>query len=109
VEADPGLVGQEGDPLGPYHRRELTEHAWQAPGRDDRHTVHDYLAPGHLGAMDRHHRHQHHVRVGQHPSGLVSLERHRPHCGGKGEAAVPQLLAHTGGHEATIEIGRARR
>jgi putative transposase len=28
VEADPGLVGQGGDPLGPQHRRELAQHAW---------------------------------------------------------------------------------
>jgi hypothetical protein len=45
VEADPGLVGQDGDPLGPQHRRELAEHAWQAPGRHHRHTLDDNLAP----------------------------------------------------------------
>jgi hypothetical protein len=27
VEADPGLVGQPGDPLGSQHDRELTKHA----------------------------------------------------------------------------------
>jgi hypothetical protein len=32
AEADPGLVGQVDDPLGPQHRRELAKHAGQAPG-----------------------------------------------------------------------------
>ena len=36
-EADPGPDGQVGDPFGPEHRRELAEHAWQAPGGHDRH------------------------------------------------------------------------
>jgi hypothetical protein len=52
VEADPGLVGQAGHPLGPQHRRELAQHAWQPPGRHDRHPVGDHLAPGDLGIMD---------------------------------------------------------
>jgi hypothetical protein len=56
VEADPGLVGQVGDPLEPQHRWELAKHAWQAPGRHDRHSVGDHLAPGDLGAMDGHDR-----------------------------------------------------
>jgi hypothetical protein len=30
VEADPRLVGQDGDPLRPKQRRERAEHAWQA-------------------------------------------------------------------------------
>jgi hypothetical protein len=65
VEADPGLVGQDGDPLGSQHRRELAEHAWQAPGRHHRHTLDDNLAPGHLGTMDGHNRHHHHVGAGR--------------------------------------------
>ena len=52
MEADPGLVGQSGDPLWTQHRRELAKHAWQAPSRHDRHTVHHDLAPGDLGAVD---------------------------------------------------------
>jgi hypothetical protein len=65
MKAEPGLIGQAGDPLGPQHRRELAKHAWQAPGRHHRHTIHDDLAPGDLGAMDCHDRHHHHVGVGQ--------------------------------------------
>jgi hypothetical protein len=64
VEADPGLVGQAGDPLGPYYRRELTQHAWQASGRQDRHAVGNDLAPGDPGAVDGHDRHHHYVWVG---------------------------------------------
>jgi hypothetical protein len=56
VEADPGLAGQPGDPLWPQHCRELAKHAWQAPGRHHRHTLHDDLSPGHLGAVDGHDR-----------------------------------------------------
>ena len=33
MEAGPRLVGQLGDPLGPQHRWEGEEHAWQALGR----------------------------------------------------------------------------
>jgi hypothetical protein len=89
VEADPGLVGQPGDPLGSQHRREAAQQAWQAPGRQDRHPVGDHLAPGNLGAMDGHDRHHRHARVGQDLGGLVGLERHRLQCGGGG-AAMPQ-------------------
>jgi hypothetical protein len=46
VEADPGLGGQGGDPFGPQHRREGAKHAWQAPGRYHRDTLHDHLAQG---------------------------------------------------------------
>jgi hypothetical protein len=41
------------------------KHAWQAPGRHDRHTVHDYLPPGDLGAMDGHDRYTGTPRVEQ--------------------------------------------
>jgi hypothetical protein len=37
VEADPRLVGQSGDPLGPKHRWKATKHTWQAPGCHHRH------------------------------------------------------------------------
>jgi hypothetical protein len=90
MKAEPGLIGQAGDPLGPQYRRELAQHAWQAPGRHHRHTIHDDLAPGDLGAMDRHHRHHHHVGVGQDLGGLVGLERHSAQCGGEGIAAMPE-------------------
>jgi hypothetical protein len=43
----------------------LARHAWQAHGRHDRHTVHDYLPPGDLGAMDGHDRYTGTPRVGQ--------------------------------------------
>jgi hypothetical protein len=69
VEADPGLVGEDGDPLGPQHRWELAQHAWQAPGRHHRHPVDD-PAPGDLSAVDGHDRHHGHPRVGQ---GLTAL------------------------------------
>jgi hypothetical protein len=32
VEADPSLVSHVGDPFGSQHRRQLAEHAWEAPG-----------------------------------------------------------------------------
>ena len=75
VEADPGLVGQGGDPLGPQHRREGTKHVWQPLGRHHRHALGDHLAPRNLGAVDSHDRH-HHVGIGQDLCGLVTLERH---------------------------------
>jgi hypothetical protein len=78
VEADPGLVGQVGDSLGPQHRREGAKHAWQAPGRHDRHPVRDDLAPGDLGAVDGHDRHHRHAWVGQDLGGLVGLETTPP-------------------------------
>jgi hypothetical protein len=78
VEADPGLVGQSGDPLGPQHQREGTKHAGQAPGCHDRYPVGHHLAPGDLGAVDGHDRHHGHARVGQDPGGLVGFEVHRP-------------------------------
>jgi hypothetical protein len=46
VEADPGQVGQPGDPLGTHHRRKGAKHARQTPGRHHRHTVDDDLARG---------------------------------------------------------------
>ena len=73
VEANPGLGGQVDDPFGPQHCRESAKHAWQAPGRQDRHAVDDGLTPGDLGAVDGHNRH-HHLGVGQDPGGLVGLE-----------------------------------
>ena len=90
MEADPRLVGQSGDPLGPKHRWKATKHTWQPPGCHHRHPVPDHLAPGNLGAVDGHDRHHHHARVGQDPGGLVSLERHRPQGRGEGVAAVPE-------------------
>jgi hypothetical protein len=90
VEADPGLVGQVGDPLGPEHRRELAKHAWQTPGRHHRDTLPDDLAPGDLGTVHGHDRHHGHARVGQDHGGLVGLERHRLQGWGQGVAAVPQ-------------------
>jgi hypothetical protein len=84
VEADPGLVGQDGDPLGSQYRRKLAERAWQAPGRHDRHTLDDHLAPGDLGAMDGHDRDHDHVGVGQDLGGPVSLEGHRAQGGSEG-------------------------
>jgi hypothetical protein len=86
MEADSGLVGHGGDPLGPQHRRELTQHAWQPPGRHDRHPVHHDLAPGDLGAMDSHDRHHRHARVGQDLGGLVGLEPHGAQGGSEGVA-----------------------
>jgi hypothetical protein len=64
VEADPGLVGQAGHPLGSEHRRKLTQHAWQPPCGHHRHPVGDHLAPR-SGAVDRHNRPDRHTRVGQ--------------------------------------------
>jgi hypothetical protein len=89
AEANPGPVGQVGDPLGPQHHRESAQHAWQAPGWHDRYPVNDDLAPGDLEAVDDHDRH-HHLRVGQDLGGSVSLERHGPQGGGKGVAAMTQ-------------------
>jgi hypothetical protein len=74
VKADPGLVGQGGDPLGRQHHRELAKHAWQTPGRHHRHTAHDHLAPWHLGTVDGHDRHHRHARVGQDLGRLVGLK-----------------------------------
>jgi hypothetical protein len=90
AEADSGLVRHGGDLLGPQGRRELAKHAWQAPGRHDRHTLHDHPAPWDAGAMDGHDRHHHHARVGQDLGGLVGLERHRPQGRGEGVAAMPE-------------------
>jgi hypothetical protein len=46
MEANPSLIGKVGDPFGPQNRRELAEHAGQAPGRHHRHPLHNDLAPG---------------------------------------------------------------
>ena len=46
VEADPGPVGQVGDPFRSQHRREGAEHACQAPARHDCHPADHHLAPG---------------------------------------------------------------
>ena len=89
MEANPGLIGQVDDSLGPEYRRELAKHAWQAPGWHDRHPVHDHLAPWNLGAMDGHDRHYHHARVGQDSSSLVGLERNRLQGSGEGVTAMP--------------------
>jgi hypothetical protein len=53
------------------------------------HTVHNDLAPGDLGAVDGHDWHHDHVGVGQDQGGLGGLERHGPHGGGEGVAAMP--------------------
>jgi hypothetical protein len=90
VEADPGLVSQAGDALGPEHRREGAKHARQVLSRDHRHTVHDDLALGYLGTMDGHDGHHRHAGVGQDLGGLVGLERHRRERRGERVAAMPQ-------------------
>jgi hypothetical protein len=77
VEANPGLVSQVGDPLGPQHRRKSAKLAWQAPGGHHGHALNDDLAPGDLGAVDGHDRYHGYARVGQDLGGLVGLERHR--------------------------------
>jgi hypothetical protein len=46
VEADPGLVGQGGDPLRPQHRRKGAKQAGETRGRQDRHAVADHLPQG---------------------------------------------------------------
>jgi hypothetical protein len=73
VEANPGPVGQVGDPFGPQHPREGAKHAWQTPGRHDGHALGDHLAPGDLGTVDGHDRH-HDLGVGQDLGGSVGLE-----------------------------------
>ena len=90
MEADPGLVGQPGDPLRPQHDRELTKQAGQTPGRHHRYPVHDDLAPWNLGVVDGDDGHHDHARVGQDQGGLVGLPGRRPHGGGKGIVAMPQ-------------------
>jgi hypothetical protein len=84
VEADPGLAGQDGDPLGSQHCRELAKHAWQAPGRHHRHTLHDDLAPGHLGAMDGHDRDHRYARVGQDLGAWSASQDTAPRAGASG-------------------------
>jgi hypothetical protein len=85
-----GVVGQAGDPLGPKHRRELAKHAWQTPGRHDRHPAHDDLAPGDQGALDSHDWDDGRAWVRQDLGGLVGLKRHRAQCGSERIAALPQ-------------------
>jgi hypothetical protein len=46
VEADPGPVGQVGDPFRSQHRREGAEHACQAPARHDWHPADHTLPQG---------------------------------------------------------------
>jgi hypothetical protein len=54
VEANPGPVGQVGDPLGRQHGREGAKHAWQPPGRHDGHAVGDrWPRPYHGSAAKR--------------------------------------------------------
>ena len=125
MEADPGLVGQAGDPLGPEHCRQAAQHAWQAPGRHHWHALSDDLAPGDLGAVDGHDRH-HHLRVGQDLGGLVGLERQCLQGRGQWVAAMSQpprwvelqsaaiLLGidhehPTGADDHVVEIGPATR
>ena len=84
MEADPGLVGQAGDPLGSQDRWEGAQHAWQPSGRQDRHAAGDYLAPGDLGTMDDQNRYHGHAWVGQDPGGPVGFERHRAQGGARG-------------------------
>ena len=88
AEAGFGLTGHGGDPFWPEHRRELAKHTWQVPGRHHRYALHDDLALGDPGAMDSHDRHHHQARVGQDPSGLVGLERHRPQGGVRGSSTT---------------------
>ena len=83
MEADSGPVGHGGDPFGPEHHRELAKHAWQTPGRYDRHPVDDDLAPGDLGAVDGHDRH-YHLRVGQDLGSSIGLEVHGTQGGARG-------------------------
>jgi hypothetical protein len=91
VEADPGLVGQGGNPPGRQHRWEGPEHAWQPPGRHHRHTVHDDLAPGDLGAMDSHNwHHHHHVGVGQDLAAWSASQSTARRVGDGRIAAMPQ-------------------
>jgi len=89
MKANPGLIGQVDDSLGPEYRRELAKHAWQTLGRHDRHPVDDDLAPGDLGAVDGYDRRHGHPRVGQDLGGLVGLEPHGTKGGGEGMAAMP--------------------
>jgi hypothetical protein len=89
VEADPGLVGKPGDPLGTHHRRKGVKHAPQTPGRHHRHIVHDDLAPGDLGAMNGHGTH-HHSGVDRDLGGLVRLVVNRAQRGVERIAAMPQ-------------------
>jgi hypothetical protein len=90
VEANPRLIGKGCHLLGPHHRREGANQAWQALRRHDRDAVHHDLASGDLGAVDGHDWHHGHARVGQDLGGLVGLEPHRAQGGGEGGAAMPQ-------------------
>jgi hypothetical protein len=105
VEADPGLIGQGGDPFGPEHGRQLAKQAGQTPGRHDRHSVDDDFAPGDLGTVDGHDRRHGYPRVGQDLGGLVGLPRHRPQCRGEGMAAMPQLPGRVELEAAPILLG----
>ena len=84
MKADTGLVGQDDDPFGAQHRRELTKHVWQALGWHDRHPIDDDLSPWDLGAVDGHDRQHDHARVGQDLGGPVGLEPHGTQGGGEG-------------------------
>jgi hypothetical protein len=90
VEANPRLIGKGCHLLGPHHRREGANQAWQALGRHDRDAVHHDLASGDLGAVDGQDRHHRHARVGQDHGGLVGLERDGLQGRGEGVAAMPQ-------------------
>jgi hypothetical protein len=75
AKADSSLVGHGGDPFGPQHPREGAKHAWQPPGRHNGHALGDHLAPGNLGAVDGHDRHND-LGVGQDLGGSVGLKLH---------------------------------
>ena len=84
MEADPGLVGQPGNPLGPQHDREPTKHAGQAPGRHHPDPVRDDLAPGDLDAMDGHDGHHGHAGVGRTWAAWSASQDAAPKVGARG-------------------------
>ncbi len=84
AKADSGLVGHGGDSFGSQHRRELVEHVWQAPGRQDWHAVGDHLAPGDLGAVDSHDWDHDHVGIGQDLGGPVGSNATARRIGARG-------------------------
>jgi len=89
MKAEPGLIGQAGDSLGPQHRREGAKHAWQAPGWHHRHPAGDHLAPGDLSAVDGHDRHHRHARVGQDLGRLVASNETAHQDRGRRPTSVP--------------------
>ena len=82
AEANPGPVGQDGDPLGPQHHRESAQHAWQPAGRHDRTPSMTTLPQGTWGPWTATIGTT--TWVGQDLSGSVGLERHGPQGGARG-------------------------